>query len=197
MKKLLLISSVFFFTLTTFAQTVTTDKNTYAKDDSVIVTYSGGSDPLDWVGIYPEGTTDPYFVTTYSWKYTPGPNGTVKLPTTNVNIPPGNYVVIYLCCDDFTEYTRTSTFTITASTGINELLTEAIQVYPNPNNGNFNIHFALAGNVKITDITGRVVYNVEIENETELSVAAEFSKGIYFVQLITEKGNAVQKIIIE
>jgi hypothetical protein len=90
-------------------------------------------------------------------------------------------------------------FTISGETALDELLdASALHVYPNPSNGIVNIDIASA-NVKdatviVTDITGRTIMSKQLSGkqaQIELS-----RKGVYFLMLQTEKGYAVQKLMI-
>lgn len=72
-----------------------------------------------------------------------------------------------------------------------------VAVFPNPVTDKVNVvsdDFMQA--VKIIDITGKQIYNQQI-NKKELEIStAGFEKGIYFVQVTMGKGIAVQKIIV-
>lgn len=104
-------------------------------------------------------------------------------------------------------------FVIKKSTvGIHELNTQSVgtlqmQVYPNPNNGNFIVKFNLrnTGEVKLTihDASGKLVENTVLEN---LQAGANiYSKGIrnlinggiYYITLETTYEKATQKIIVD
>ena len=80
--------------------------------------------------------------------------------------------------------------------GIADYNNAALQVYPVPAKDQLNI---VASenilNVKLVDLTGRVVYqNAQVGNSTlEVSVN-HLNEGIYFVQIQTAKGLAVRKI---
>lgn len=74
-------------------------------------------------------------------------------------------------------------------------------VMPNPNNGIFNVDVSkgINGNtaLKISDATGRNVYEQILTlNRTNVDLSS-FAKGIYFVQLQTADGFSVRKIRVE
>lgn len=78
---------------------------------------------------------------------------------------------------------------------------ENIQIFPNPNNGLFNIHFDAVNSsfVQVFDMTGKLVFNSKLESK-EGSVAVNMSsygKGIYFVKIQSENKITTRKIIIE
>jgi hypothetical protein len=79
-----------------------------------------------------------------------------------------------------------------------------IVVYPNPNNGNFTIDISLlqtSGNlsIRVLDIQGKVIH----ENRNIGSVYSKviglsnINPGMYFVQLMTDRGLISQKIICQ
>ncbi|HLF51037.1 T9SS-dependent M36 family metallopeptidase [Flavobacterium sp.] len=76
-----------------------------------------------------------------------------------------------------------------------------IKVYPNPSNGQVNIHIAqFTGkiNLQVVDINGRVVYNVQndnfnIDKTIDLS---HLQSGIYILKINGEELNHTQKIIL-
>jgi hypothetical protein len=63
------------------------------------------------------------------------------------------------------------------------------KVYPNPNNGTFTLSYDLKNtsdaNVLITDVTGKVVYQSEIDNMNNFKTIdiRNYQNGIYFIQL--------------
>ncbi len=64
-----------------------------------------------------------------------------------------------------------------------------INLYPNPNNGEFTLTYDLkqieGAKVTITDVTGKVVYSTEISNEfnTVQILTTDLKSGMYFIQL--------------
>ena len=77
---------------------------------------------------------------------------------------------------------------------------EIISVYPNPTNGSFNINVTenmLSSNMKVTDVTGRVVYNTTINSlNTTIDLSAA-DKGVYLITLVKDSKEITQKIIVE
>lgn len=89
-------------------------------------------------------------------------------------------------------------FNITNTVGVDEVLSKtAMTVYPNPSNGivtlelnDLDIDKAL---ITVTDITGRIILETSIEKQTTITFP---DNGFYFIQLQTEKGALVYKIIV-
>jgi len=75
-----------------------------------------------------------------------------------------------------------------------------ISVFPNPNNGVFEVEMNSfeAGEIEIYDLNGRMVYNQTISTANPQINAASLDNGCYFVCLISNSGarKTVQKIVI-
>ncbi|MBL7705227.1 MAG: T9SS type A sorting domain-containing protein [Taibaiella sp.] len=84
--------------------------------------------------------------------------------------------------------------------------TEALNVYPNPSNGNVNVKHALTTatevSVKVTDIAGRVVftqnYGKQAAGEQTFNMnLANFANGVYAIELTAGSQRATSKITIK
>ncbi len=84
-------------------------------------------------------------------------------------------------------------------TGISEINTsDAFVLFPNPNNGKFQVKSsgAKAVSIVIYNLTGEKVYESKAKNSNfEIDLSAQ-SKGVYFMQLIDENKNAAYKKIV-
>ncbi len=79
-------------------------------------------------------------------------------------------------------------------TSINELTKTNINIYPNPSNGMINlITNETIENINITDVNGKLVHHQTNNSPIDLSLKA---KGIYFVNITTEKGVINKKIVL-
>ena len=86
----------------------------------------------------------------------------------------------------------------------NKGLDAAMHISPNPNSGLFEVsiesQLALNGDLKITDLTGRMVYSQPVAvaglYKTRIDLTT-FSKGLYTVTLKTDKGFVVKKVMVE
>ncbi|HAP01154.1 MAG TPA: hypothetical protein DCQ93_04440 [Bacteroidetes bacterium] len=83
--------------------------------------------------------------------------------------------------------------------------TSDVDVFPNPADGTVNVHFSGAKtnsiSIKVTDISGKVVFeknygefNGQLEEKVDLTNEA---KGIYMVQVITERESYNSKIVVQ
>ena len=81
--------------------------------------------------------------------------------------------------------------------GINEFGDANVYtISPNPTNGAVNI---MSSNLKIQsvkmyDVLGQVIYHTSVENKQCTIDMSTFAKGIYFVQILTEKGVVSRKV---
>lgn len=92
-------------------------------------------------------------------------------------------------------------WTPTAPTGINEasIGNPEITVYPNPTSGVFNIDYAKANNIKVTNTLGVVVYDEKVIDSTSGAKSIDlsnFSNGIYFINVSNENGSSKYKVIL-
>jgi uncharacterized repeat protein (TIGR01451 family) len=99
---------------------------------------------------------------------------------------------------DFNEaiVTNTTLNTLDMTTGINQEKISSMQLSPNPSNDNLSISFDnnFAGKILVTDITGRVVKQVPVNNLNKLNLnTADLSNGLYQISTIGNI-NTVSKI---
>ncbi len=82
---------------------------------------------------------------------------------------------------------------------VNTITEQQISIYPNPTSG--IVHVDLAGkkiqNLKLIDVTGKIVIEKTNANTTTLMDVSSLAKGIYFVILQTENGNQSFKLVKE
>lgn len=136
----------------------------------------------------------------YSWTF---PVGSPSSGTSNSPFPvisfgangTHNYslVVQNKCGTD----THNGTVTVNICTGIEDVATNELNIYPNPTNNVINITgLEDVQQLSILDITGKVVYNNKIISTNNLSIdISEASKGLYFLQIKTANGIDSYKIV--
>ncbi len=80
----------------------------------------------------------------------------------------------------------------------------ALRVYPNPSSGKLTVNFKPDSKkktqLKITDESGKVVYNEEIKTAPEFTHEIDLgseAKGIYFVELVQGKNKYVNRIMLK
>lgn len=129
--------------------------------------------------------------------------GTVFYPALSGN---GTYTITYTQTDVASGCTASSStpITVNACTGIEELaLANNVTVFPNPNNGNFNISFndnMSSLFIEITDVQGRIVFS---SSETNINAGtvkqinlSSVEAGLYFVKLKTANEQRVQRVSV-
>jgi hypothetical protein len=132
---------------------------------------------------------------TYKWidctnnQVIPGAISQIFTPTQN-----GQYAVIVSngTCSD------TSNCTNVVSLGIVENdFSQAISIFPNPNNGTFTISAVENSELEITDINGRVIKHMMLTKaETEIELSNE-KNGVYFVKFTKDGASAVKRVVIQ
>lgn len=87
----------------------------------------------------------------------------------------------------------------TTGLGVNEAFARKFSIYPNPANNVLNISNndnIVLNNVEINDINGRTIKTIEANNVSEIQInVAELSAGVYFLNINSDAGSAVKKII--
>jgi hypothetical protein len=89
---------------------------------------------------------------------------------------------------------------VRVAAGVNNNKVENFQVYPNPSNGTFYVKANVNGasNIKVMDITGRVVFEKEYNTQSLLYTSFDLSnqaQGVYMVEVREGNNVSVQKIV--
>ena len=70
-------------------------------------------------------------------------------------------------------------------------------IYPNPTNGDLHVNTnADMKSISIVNVLGQVVYNRVIEGTETIINMAQFDNGIYMVNIVTENGSSVHRVIV-
>jgi PKD repeat protein/photosystem II stability/assembly factor-like uncharacterized protein len=84
-----------------------------------------------------------------------------------------------------------------------ELLQNSMVVFPNPNNGVFELKMTLAEHasytLRISDVTGREIYSEELKTSGQVKHPVDlsaFGKGMYMLEVSGPQGKALKKIMI-
>ena len=86
----------------------------------------------------------------------------------------------------------------TSATGVKDQLSHKINIYPNPNNGEFAISLnTVKATVKIYDVNGKLIIN-EIQNSTRKNYdLSNLQSGIYIVKIISNNEITTKRITIK
>jgi hypothetical protein len=116
--------------------------------------------------------------------YTANQSGTYKLCVTDANG--------CVNCSDSLIYNFTGLY--------NNQFSEFVKVYPNPNNGTFQIKlnsFIADDVVQIMNTLGQVVYEEKISNSNELTIQSKLEQGIYYLRLQNTYIGQSLKVVVQ
>jgi hypothetical protein len=88
---------------------------------------------------------------------------------------------------------------VSSPTGVKEnTLASQLHVFPNPSNGNFfvSLENGMDYTLKVTDLTGKVILSQKARGDAKLNLESA-AKGIYLLNVTSENGAAVRKLIVE
>ena len=90
-----------------------------------------------------------------------------------------------------------STFEIKVknSTDVNEYSINA-SLYPNPTDGNVTIVAEGMQRLTVVNELGQVVYDVEVNNDTETLNMSQFGAGVFMIRIYTENGVGVKRVSV-
>jgi len=119
----------------------------------------------------------------------PGANGSSLLITQN-----GTYAVVSTNANGCSDTSNCVTINYI---GLTDLSSAPFSVAPNPVVNEVSITFAEAftGNLTITDVGGKIIYETHIFNQTTVSTALSAPQGIYFINAQDEQGIKTVRII--
>lgn len=115
--------------------------------------------------------------------------------TVGANLPVTNQAKVKLTATNHNYSVVSPEFLIQNLGSVNDVRNQLkIEVYPNPSNGKIQVAspYAAISKLTITDITGKRI--MSCENCDEISI---HEKGIFFIKIETEKGNSIQKIMVQ
>jgi len=149
------------------------------------------------------GGTPPY---TFSYTINGGSTQTISTitsDTVSINVPfanPTTYTYRLIEVQDSTGCSQVQsdsvTFTITPILSISEANENTIaEIFPNPFGNQLNILVQASSIIKITDISGRELYNNKIETGTSVIETTNFITGIYFITITNNQGTVTKKLI--
>lgn len=139
----------------------------------------------------------------------PGGNGYSSYTWNGVNNNFNSYPVqssgaVVLSVIDEANCTLTDTINVTiteCTAGIAELEETAMQIYPVPNNGTFEVAFdplTAAAELVIVDIQGKHIASQAVpQGTTGVAMNLEVQPGVYFVRLVSENGTTQRAISIQ
>lgn len=87
------------------------------------------------------------------------------------------------------------TINVKNSTDINEFGVKA-NLYPNPTNGNVTIEAEGMQHLTVVNELGQVVYDAEVNNDTETLDMSQFGAGVFMIRIYTNEGIGVKRVSV-
>ena len=92
---------------------------------------------------------------------------------------------------------QSASYDLDITTGISDEMDADITIYPNPNNGVFVIIGAQGNKIEVSDITGKIIYNLHMFDNIGTIDMSDFENGIYLIKIIRgETILSIEKLII-
>ncbi len=144
------------------------------------------------------------FFSNLSWNFGDGSTSNQPNPTHTYTLA-GTYTITLTVFDSigvcgFIDSTQLSITIINCPTGVEELSVESISTYPNPTSGLITIsHPSDAGEIMLNDVLGRCLFKTVAVpgSKTTSMYLSSAPSGIYFLQVRSEHGVAIKKVIKE
>ncbi|MEL6846613.1 MAG: PKD domain-containing protein, partial [Bacteroidota bacterium] len=141
----------------------------------------------------------------YVWDFGDGGSTSTDPSPTHLYAFPGDYEVSLIATNDCGSDTFTLTITLTNTDGLEDELFGAVQIYPSPNNGQFEIKFGEKAlgqtSVRIYNLQGQVVYQqtlslVRPNQQVPVNLDDPIA-GVYLLQLRSEGVEMHFKLLIQ
>ena len=89
----------------------------------------------------------------------------------------------------------TKTINVKNSTDVSEYNINA-SIYPNPTDDNVTIEAEGLQRLTVVNELGQVVYDAEVNNDTETLNMSQFGAGVYMIRIYTENGMGVKRVSV-
>jgi PKD repeat protein len=195
-----------------------TSTNTITKPAYIdVITIPTQAGPISGDNVVGIGETEAYTVplldecTIYDWLLTPENSGTMLVSMNTVSVTWS------------TDYTGSATLKVCGGndcgmglysegfnvmvydyTGINNVNIAGIEIYPNPNNGQFTLSLSSPGTstfeVKLANAIGMIIFDKKVVVNgvyNENVNIADMAEGVYFLSLKNDKTFMIRKVVIQ
>lgn len=120
---------------------------------------------------------------------------------TYARIVDGGTTVVNIPGDGFSDQDERS-FESDGTASINDVTTTSFSVFPNPNNGNFQVTIGAdfnTGTYNLVDTKGRTIFNNGLNsNQKEFSIqGGDIDKGVYFLNIQLDDNKITKKVIVK
>ncbi len=149
--------------------------------------------------------------TLYEWILTPGAAGTMTINLNEVTVEWSDTwtgaATLKVCGGNdcgMGPYSEAFEVMVYDYTGIDEVNGTGVQIYPNPNNGQFtlNLNSTQATNyeLKLVNALGMSMYNKTIEvngNYSEVVDISDLAEGVYYLYLRNNENSIIRKVVVQ
>jgi hypothetical protein len=143
--------------------------------------------------------------TSYLWDFGDSTYATSTLVNPyHVYSIPGTYSVELTAinatgCDNW--YKRKHFIHVTSGVGLTEINKTAIEIIPNPSNGNFTVYQSqseMGEKLQLITLQGQEVYamNLEKDSKIEIQLPNSLSNGIYMLLIQSQQGKRIGKVVV-
>jgi PKD repeat protein len=140
----------------------------------------------------------------YSWVFKGSGRDFTVSPTHEFAYDDKEFMVIFsITTDDGCNCIDSSQFVFAGwSVGVNDVLAEGVQVYPNPNAGSFTISLPSSSDdysVELFDATGKSLRTVDVPKLSDQVIVnmEDAAEGVYFVRLSQGNSYVMKRVIIQ
>lgn len=182
-----------------------------------VMTVPGQAGPIAGDNIVGIGEIETYNVpaldecSLYDWTLTPAEAGTMVINMNAVEITWSEYFTGYatlkVCGGNdcgMGAYSEGFEVMVSDYTGINDVNASAIQIYPNPNNGQFTLTLNSEGTstyeVKFVNTLGLIIFNKMVEVSgvyNENLNLNNLSEGVYYLSVKNDKSFMIRKVVVQ
>ena len=140
----------------------------------------------------------------FDWNFGDGNVG-AGMTTSHTYTNGGQYEVQLIVTDTTCGSTDTSSYTFSNISIEESILNTSLNVYPNPNNGEFRIDFDVEGlrnvEISISDIAGKIIYTNDLGKvsgtQREKVNLSDYAQGMYIVQLKSDDVVVSRKVSVQ
>ena len=185
--------------------------NSYGSFDvTLIACNSGGCDTLTFTNFITSyqnpydsiwGANDTlYSLPAYSYQWYEVTGGIIAGATNSYYVPDSSGS-FYCVVNDSVGCVANSNIIAVSSTSVSDfIINDAVSIWPNPNNGTFELNFGKIYKnilVEITDITGKLIYTQKIKTATHAFIKLNEPRGFYYVSILFEGSKRTLKLLID
>ena len=80
---------------------------------------------------------------------------------------------------------------------VQDTVAENTNIYPNPTQGNVTIEAAGMNHVSVFNISGQMLYDMDVDADNLQLNMAEFGSGMFLVRVVTADGVATQRVVVK